>query len=60
MRLCYKTSIDQVGRVYIPKEVLAATNAKHGTPLYVLADESTGSIVIATEEFFKKKKKKES
>jgi bifunctional DNA-binding transcriptional regulator/antitoxin component of YhaV-PrlF toxin-antitoxin module len=57
MRLCYKTSIDQVGRVYIPKEVLAATNAKQGTPLYILADEDTGSIVIATEQFFKKKKK---
>ena len=53
MELCYRTTIDAAGRVYVPKDILTATKLKVGDVLYVKADAETGSVVIATEEYFK-------
>lgn len=52
MQLCYITKVDEAGRIYIPKDILAVTKLKQGDVLYIKADDKTGSIVIATEDYF--------
>ena len=58
MKLCYKTTLDVAGRIYLPKEILASTNSKRNDTLYVVADEKSGSIVIANEKYFESNESK--
>ena len=58
MKLCYKTTLDTAGRIYLPKEILVSTNAKRNDTLYVVADEKSGSIVIANEKYFERNENK--